>query len=341
MGENKLIQTVTKSLNEEKGISAENAAEIMELIMTGEVPKTQLASFLTALHTYGEKADVIAECSKIMQNYAKPVPIKNVIDICGTGGDGADTFNVSTAASFVVAGAGARVAKHGNRAMSSKCGSADILEELGANLDLDGKQVAEIIERCGFGFLFAQKFHPAMKHVAGVRRELGIPTIFNLLGPLTNPANPKGQLAGVGSKQIAPLMAEAFKLRNLERAMVVHSNDGLDEISISAPTTVWKIEKDTITEEEIRPQDFGMETCPLEAVSGGSPKDNARTLQAVLAGKEGPVTDFVLLNSAAACYVAGIVEQLEDGLIVAKKAISSGKARKVAEDFIALTQEQL
>ena len=225
--------------------------------------------------------------------------------------------------------------------MSSKCGSADILEELGANLDLDGKQVAEIIERCGFGFLFAQKFHPAMKHVAGVRRELGIPTIFNLLGPLTNPANPKGQLAGVGSKQIAPLMAEAFKLRNLERAMVVHSKDGLDEISISAPTTVWKIEKDTITEEEIRPQDFGMETCPLEAVSGGSPKDNARTLQAVLAGEEGPVTDFVLLNSAAACYVAGIVEQLEDGLIVAKKAISSGKARKVAEDFIALTQEQL
>jgi anthranilate phosphoribosyltransferase len=336
-----LIQKAIKSLTEGEGISSTVAASIMESIMTGELPDAQIAAYLATLHAHGEDPDVVAECSKIMQNHARPVQVENVIDICGTGGDGIDTFNVSTAASFVVAAAGARVAKHGNRAMSSNCGSADILEELGANLDLNGLQIKEIIEECGFAFLFAQKFHPAMKHVAKVRQELGIPTIFNLLGPLTNPAYPKGQLAGVGSKHIATLMAEALRLRKLERSIVVHSHDGLDEISISAPTTLWVIENDKIVEKEIKPQDFGMEYYPLSAVRGGTPKENAQTLKAILVGAEGPVTDFVILNAAAGCYVAGIVNTIEAGVRVAKNAITSGKAQKVASDFISLTQKKL
>jgi anthranilate phosphoribosyltransferase len=274
-----------------------------------------------------------------MQAHAEPVPVADVIDICGTGGDGIDTFNVSTAAGFVVAGAGARVAKHGNRAMSSQCGSADILEALGARLDLGGAAAARVIEECGFCFLFAQRFHPAMKHVAGPRRELGVRTVFNLLGPLTNPARPKGQLAGVGAKALAPLMAEAFRLRGMERAMVVHSADGLDEISPAGVTYTWTVSGDAVTPGEVTPETFGLPAHPLASVRGSGPAENAAALRAVLGGAEGPVTDFVLMNAAAACHVAGLAPDLSAGVDVAREAIASGRALNVLDRYVALSQE--
>ncbi len=334
-----VMQDVIRSLVEQGSIDGGQAAAAMEAIMTGSATPAQIGAFLAALRIRGETAEVIAACSRVMQSHAEPVPIEDVIDICGTGGDGIDTFNVSTAAGFVVAAAGGRVAKHGNRAMSSRCGSADILEALGARTDLSGEQAARAIESCGFAFLFAQRFHPAMRHVAGPRRELGIRTLFNMLGPLTNPAKPRGQLAGVGALNLAPLMAEALLLRGMHRAMVVHSADGLDEISPSGVTHTWMIADGGIEQRGIRPADFGLPEHPLATVLGGAPDENAGKLLGVLDGAEGPVTDFVLLNAGAACYVAGLAPDLESGARLSAEAIASGRAREVLDQYVALTQE--
>jgi anthranilate phosphoribosyltransferase len=274
-----------------------------------------------------------------MQRHAEPVPTADVIDVCGTGGDGIDTFNVSTAAGLVAAGAGARVAKHGNRAASSKCGSADLLEALGANLQLGGAQVAQVIDGCGFAFLFAQRFHPAMRHVGGPRREIGIRTAFNLLGPLSNPAKPKRQLVGVGARALGPLVAQALALRGMERAIVVHSADGLDEISPAGMTHAWVVGEGAVAERELRPADFDLPEHPLDRVRGGSPEANAGTLQAVLDGAEGPMTDFVVMNTSAALFAAGLAADFPTGTHMAREAIASGRAREVLDRYVALSQE--
>jgi len=334
-----VIQDAIKALVDGDGLTAELARGAMEELMTGSATPSQVGAFLAGLRIRGETPEVVAACAEVMQSHADPVPAPDVIDICGTGGDGADTINVSTAAGIVVAAAGGRVAKHGNRAMSSRCGSADVLEALGARLDLDGPKVAQAIDSCGFAFLFAQQFHPAMKHVAGPRRELGVRTVFNMLGPLTNPARPRGQLAGVGAKHLAPLMAQAFALRGMERAMVVHSADGLDEISPAGVTYAWIVSDGKVTEKELQPADFGLPAHPLTSVAGGDPADNARTLLAVFDGEEGAIADFVVMNAAAACYVAGLASDFRSGAELAREAIASGRARKVLDRYIAVTQE--
>ena len=334
-----VMQAAIRALVEQGTLSSDQAAGAMEAIMTGSATPAQIGAFLAALRVRGETAEVVAACATVMQSHAEPVPVRDVIDICGTGGDGIDTFNVSTAAGFVVAGAGARVAKHGNRAMSSKCGSADLLEALGAKTDLGGEQVAQVINACGFCFLFAQRFHPAMRHVAGPRREIGVRTVFNMLGPLTNPARPRGQLAGVGARNLGPLMAEAFRLRGMERAIVVHSADGLDEISPAGITHAWLVGDGAVTERELMPSDFELPTHLLETVLGGSAEENAGTLLAVLDGAEGPMTDFVLMNAGAAAYVAGLAEDFASGTRLARESIASGRAREVLDRYILLTQE--
>jgi anthranilate phosphoribosyltransferase len=259
-----------------------------------------------------------------------------VIDICGTGGDGIDTINVSTAAGFVVAAAGVRVAKHGNRAASSKCGSADVLEALGARIDLGGEQVARVINGCGFGFLFAQRFHPAMRHVGGPRREIAVRSMFNILGPLSNPANPRAQLVGVGARAIGPIVAEALALRGMERAMVVHSNDGLDEISPAAATHAWIVGDGAVAERDITPGDFGLALNTLESVAGGDPQKNAGDILAILDGADGPRADFVVMNAAAALYVGGKATDFGSGVSLAREVIASGRAREVLDHYVAL-----
>jgi len=333
------IQDAIRALLDDREIAGAVAAAALETIMSGEATEAQIGAYLAGMREYGETAEVVAACWEVMEQHAEPIAVDNVVDLCGTGGDGADTFNVSTAAGFVVAGAGARVAKHGNRAASSRCGSADLLEALGARIDLGGEALAPIIEACGFGFLFAQRFHPAMRHVGGPRREIGTRTIFNVLGPISNPARPRAQLTGVGSAPLGPLFAEAFRLRGLERAMVVHSADGLDEISPAAATHAWILEDGAIREEELTPASFGLEGGALSAVAGGSPEENAETLRQVLAGEGGEAGEFVILNAAAGCYVAGLVDDLADGATLARDSIASGKARAVAETYVALTQE--
>ncbi|HET7738773.1 MAG TPA: anthranilate phosphoribosyltransferase [Tepidiformaceae bacterium] len=334
-----VIQECIRSLADGAGVTGEQVAGAMEEIMGGHATPAQIGGFLTGLRMHGETAEVVAAASKVMQAHAEPIAVADVIDICGTGGDGIDTFNVSTAAGFVVAGAGVRVAKHGNRAASSKAGSADLLEALGARIDIGGEQVARVIEGCGFGFLFAQRFHPAMRHVGGPRRELGIRTVFNLLGPLTNPANPKGQLAGVGAASLGPLMAGAFALRGMERAMVVHSSDGLDEISPATATKAWIVEDGEVRERVISPADFGVAAHELDEVAGGDAAENAATLRLVLGGKPGAMADFVVINAGAALYVAGVADDFDTGAEMARDSISSGKAKDVMERYVALTNE--
>ena len=333
------IQEAITALVDRGGIEPDEAAAALETIMSGDATPAQIGAFLAGMRAHGETPEIVAACWAVMERHAEPIAAGNVVDLCGTGGDGADTFNVSTAAALVVAGAGGRVAKHGNRAASSNCGSADLLEALGARIDLGGEAVAKVIEGCGFGFLFAQRFHPAMRHVGGPRRELGTRTIFNVLGPISNPARPRAQLTGVGSAEIGPLFAEAFRIRGLDRAVVVHSADGLDEISPAAATHAWILEGGALREEDLTPDTFGMEGGSLEDVAGGSPEENAETLRAVLAGQGGPVADFVTLNAGAGCWVAGLADSFAEGAALAREAVASGRARAVAESYVRLTQE--
>ena len=333
------MQEAIRALVESNNLSGAQAAAALEEIMTGAATPAQIGAFLAGLRMRGETPEIIAACLEVTQRHAELVPVDDVIDIVGTGGDGMDTFNVSTTAALVVAGAGVRVAKHGNRAASSKCGSADVLEELGANLDLSGEQAAGVIESCGFCFLFAQRFHPAFRHVGGPRRELGTRTIFNVLGPLTNPARPRAMHVGVGAKALGPVMAEAFRLRGLPRALVIHSAEGLDEISPEGKTFGWSVENGTVTEVQLHPADFGLAPHPVTAVVGGDAVQNSGALLAVLDGSDGPVTDFVLLNAAAALVVAGAAQDYIAGVAIARDSIGSGRAREVLDNYVALSRE--
>ena len=322
-----------------RSLSEDEAAAVMRDIMSGEATPAQIGAFLVALRLKGETVDEIVGMARVMREHALKVPmVEALVDTCGTGGDASGTFNVSTAAAFVVAAAGGRVAKHGNRAMTSACGSADVLEALGAKIDLGPEQVARCLREVGFGFMFAQAFHPAMKHVAGPRREIGVRTVFNVLGPLTNPAGAAHQLLGVARAELAPLLAEALGRLGARHALVVHGHGGLDELSLSGPSSVHELRDGALREYAVSAEDVGLSPAPNEAVRGGSPKENAAALRGALDGKAGPLRDITLLNAAAALVAADLAGDLKDGVARAARAIDSGAAREKLDAFVALTR---
>ena len=313
----------------------------MDVIMSGEATPSQIGGFITGLRMKGETADEIAGAAAVMRQKATPIEptMKNgdlLIDTCGTGGDSSGTFNISTASALVAAGAGAIVAKHGNRSISSKCGSADVLEALGVNITIDPADVARCIETVGIGFLFAPGLHGAMKHAIGPRRELGIRTIFNILGPLTNPAGARAQLLGVYDPKLCAVMAEVLKSLGSERAMVVHGS-GLDEISISGSTDIAILEDGVVSRRRIVPEDLGIKRAALEDIRGGDADENASIIRDVLSGKPGPRRDVVVVNSAASLIVAGIAKDFKDGIEKASDSIDSGRAAGKLEELVSFT----
>lgn len=326
-------------VNERRDLTEAEAAAAMHEILTGEATPAQLGAFLVALRLKGETVDEIAGMAGVMREHALRVEVEGpLLDTCGTGGDERGTFNVSTAAAFVAAGAGVRIAKHGNRAMSSGCGSADVLEALGANIDLTPEQVAECIRRTGFGFMFAQAFHPAMKHAAGPRREIGVRTVFNILGPLTNPAGAQHHLLGVARPEIAPKIAAALQRLDGSHSLVVHGNDGVDELSISGPSSIQDVRDGRIREYTVSPKDAGLPTAPAEGIRGGTPDENAAILRDIFRGVQGPMRDVVVLNAAAALVAADVAKDLEAGARLAADVIDSGVAGKKLEDWVETTK---
>ena len=333
-------QAIDAIVSHGRSLSEDEAAAVMRDIMSGEATPAQIGAFLVALRLKGETVDEITGMARVMREHALSVPaagLSGLVDTCGTGGDASGTFNVSTAAAFVVAGAGVPVAKHGNRAMTSACGSADVLEALGAKIDLDPEQVAQCIREVGIGFMFAQSFHPAMKHVAGPRREIGVRTVFNVLGPLTNPAGAAHQLLGVARPELAPLLAQALRRLGARHALVVHGHGGLDELSLSGPSIVHELRDGVLREYSVSPEEVGLLQAPNEAVRGGSPKENAAALRDVLDGKSGPLRDITLLNAAAALVAGDLAADLQDGVRLAARAVDSGAAREKLDAFVKLT----
>jgi anthranilate phosphoribosyltransferase len=333
-----LIREAIVKLAAGHALSQAEASAAMEEIMSGEATPAQIASFVTALRFKGESVDEIAGLARVMRLRAVHVATPHtVVDTCGTGGDASGTINVSTIAAFVAAGAGARVAKHGNRAMSSQAGSADVLEALGVRLDVGPEGVARCIDEVGIGFMFAQAFHPAMRHAAAPRREIGIRTVFNILGPLTNPARARHQVVGVGDGALLQRMAGALAALGSRHAMVVHGGDGLDEITLSGPTKVAEVVDGQVREYEVVPEDVGLDRVPSAALAGGSPEENARAARRVLGGEQGPHRDVVVLNAAAALLAADIVSDLRSGVARAVESIDSGAAQKRLEGLVRIT----
>jgi anthranilate phosphoribosyltransferase len=316
-----------------KDISKKNAYEIALSIMNGEATDAQIATLITALRMKGETVDEITGFVKAMRDKVTKIkaPKKYLIDTCGTGGDGAGTFNISTISAIVAAGAGCVVAKHGNRSVSSQCGSADLLKELGIKIDLKPARVEKCIKEAGVGFLFAPLLHPAMKHAIGPRREMGVRTIFNILGPLTNPAGAKRQLLGVYSKELTTPIANVLANLKSIHCMVVHGEDGLDEITTTGKTYVSELKNGKVTEYTISPEDFGMTRRIPEDLKGGTPEINAKIALNLLRGGTGGKREITVLNSGAAIYVAGKAKSLAEGIEKAKESIDSGKALEKLE----------
>ncbi|MEE1312644.1 MAG: anthranilate phosphoribosyltransferase [Lachnospiraceae bacterium] len=313
----------------------------MDEIMTGEASQIQIAAFLTALSLKGETIEEITAAASGMKDHAIQLQHDmDVLEIVGTGGDHSNSFNISTTSAFVVSAAGIPVAKHGNRAASSQSGAADVLEALGVNLMIDEQKSKKILEEIGMCFLFAQKYHPAMRFVGPVRKELGIRTIFNILGPLTNPAGANMQLLGVYSKDLIEPMAHTLNNLGVKNAMVVYGQDGLDEISVSAPTTVCEIRNGKMQTYEITPEQFGMKRCKKEELVGGTAKENAAITRAILSGEKGARRDAVVLNSAAAMLIANAQLSMKDAIELANDMIDSKKALQQLEAFIRLTNEE-
>ncbi|MDE6024208.1 MAG: anthranilate phosphoribosyltransferase [Lachnospiraceae bacterium] len=320
-------------------ITRDEALSVMDEIMGGEATPAQVGAFLSGLHIKGETVEEIAACAEGMRKFALKVDRegKDVIDIVGTGGDCSNTFNISTAAAFVVSAAGTAVAKHGNRAASSKCGTADCLEALGVNLMVDAEENKEVLNNTNMCFMFAQKYHTAMKYVGPVRKDIGIPTVFNILGPLTNPAENTHQLLGVYSEELVQPIAEALKNLGLKGAMVVYGKDCMDEISLSAPTIVCELKDGEITRYEITPEQFGMKRCEKTALVGGTPEENAQIIKDIFAGKlTGAKRDIVVLNAAAAFHVTKNIT-IEEGIELANEMIDSGAATRQLDAFIKAT----
>jgi anthranilate phosphoribosyltransferase len=327
-GEMGMIVAAIGKLIEQQDLTEEEAAQVMRQIMEGGATPAQIAAFLIALRVKGETIEEITGCARVMREKATPIraPYPNMIDTCGTGGDGSQTFNISTTAAFVVAGAGVPVAKHGNRAMSSRCGSADLLQALGVAIELSPEMAETCLAEVGITFLFAPLFHSAMKYAIGPRREIGVRTVFNILGPLTNPAGAKQQILGVSRKELAEPMARVLGNLGSTRALVVHGADGLDEITTTGETHITALDAGTLVSYTISPEQFGLRRAPLGALVGGDAQQNAAITLSVLEGKPGPHRDVVLLNAAAALAVAGTATDLEAGLPLAAQAIDSGAA---------------
>jgi anthranilate phosphoribosyltransferase len=329
-----------KAVTERRDLSSNEMTSVMRTIMTGEATQAQIGGFLIGLRMKGETVDEIAAAAGVMRDLAAQVSVSvsPLVDTCGTGGDASNTFNISTSSAFVVAAAGGYVAKHGNRSVSSKSGSADVLEAAGVNLQLTPAQVAECIEKVGVGFMFAPAHHSAMKHAIGPRKEMGVRTIFNLLGPLTNPAGAPNQVMGVFAEQWLEPLANVLKKLGSRHVMVVHSNDGMDEISISAPTQVAELKDGQVTRYEIEPEQFGIARHPIETLAVTDVNQSLQIVQDVLNGQSGPASDIVALNAGAAIYTAGLVDNLKAGVAKAQEVIDSGDAKAKLDALVALTQ---
>jgi anthranilate phosphoribosyltransferase len=328
-------------LCDKREIFYDEMVDLMRQVMEGKVPPVQLAAILMGLHVKTESVSEIAAAASVMREYSTKVDaggLEHLVDTCGTGGDKAHTFNISTTAAFVSAAAGARVAKHGGRAVSSQSGSADVLESLGVHLALSPEQVALCLREVGVGFMFAPNHHPAMKHAAPVRKELGMRTILNILGPLTNPAGAPNQVMGVFHADLVGIQARVLKMLGSRHVMTVHGHEGLDEITITGPTHVAELKHDFITEYTIEPKQFGLDVAPIEAIQVKDPAESKARVEAVLANEAGPSRDVVVLNSAAALYVSGVAGSLWDGVALARDAIASGAARAKLDQLVRFTR---
>ena len=334
-------QEAINRLCDKREIFYDEMVDLMRQVMEGKVPPVQLAAILMGLHVKSESVSEIAAAASVMREFSTKVDaggVEHLVDTCGTGGDKAHTFNISTTAAFVSAAAGARVAKHGGRSVSSQSGSADVLEALGVNLALTPEQVALSIREVGLGFMFAPNHHPAMKHAAPVRKELGMRTILNILGPLTNPAGAPNQVMGVFHEDLVGIQARVLKMLGSRHVLIVHGHEGLDEITITGPTQVAELKHDFITDYTIEPKQFGLDVAPIESIQVKGPAESKARVESVLANDPGPSRDVVLLNAAAALYVSGVAGSLWDGVAMARDALASGAARAKLDQLVAFTR---
>ncbi len=335
-----MIKEAIEAMVNGRSLSFEQTASVMEEIMTGEATPAQIGAFVTALRIKGETVDEIAGLASVMQAKTTPVAVTSpVVDTCGTGGDGCWSFNISTTAAFIVAGAGLKVAKHGNRAMSSRCGSADVLEALGVKIEIGAKAVAQSVETVGIGFMFAPNFHPAMKYAAGPRREIGIRTVFNILGPLTNPARAKFQVIGVPSRDLGQKIASVLHRLGTKHSLVVHGTDGMDEISICGKSLVWDISQHGVSAPyEVLPEDLGFMKASVTQIRGGTPRQNARILRGILGGEVGVRRNIVIMNAAAALVAGNRAADLKEGVCIAERTLDSGQALGKLDQLVKFSQ---
>jgi anthranilate phosphoribosyltransferase len=343
-----ILDALHRIANHRESLTRIEARTVMAEVLSGQCTDAQVAALLVALHMKGETVEEIVGFAEAIRAAASPMNLHSALDVsgtgrdalvdtCGTGGDASGTFNISTATAFVVAGAGVRVAKHGNRSVTSKCGSADVMEALGVNIGLPADRLGECLREAGIAFLFAPAMHSAMKHVQTARRELRLRTVFNLLGPLTNPAGASAQVVGVYSLELVERLAEALSMLGLHRALVVHGLDGLDEITITGPTRIAEVREGNVRTYEVKPEEFGMKRAPIESISGGGADANAAIIREILAGKKSPRRDVVLLNAAAALVAAGKADHLSDALPLVAKSVDSGAAASKLEALIRFT----
>ena len=334
-----MIKEAIQTLVSGRSLTVAEAASVMEEIMGGEATPAQIGAFVTALRLKGETVDEIVGLARTMRAKALQVTISEpVVDTCGTGGDNLATFNISTAAALVTAGAGLKVAKHGNRAMSSQCGSADVLEALGVKIDLNAEQVRSCLQEVGIGFMFAPVFHPAFKHAAAPRREIGIRTVFNILGPLTNPAGAKAQVLGVADGRLVEKMASVLQGLGSKHVLVVHGEDGLDELTINGKSQVAELKDGRVDSYSVSPEDFGLLEASLDSLRGGNVEENTALLRSMLGGTPGPQRDVVLMNAAAALLAGDRVETLKQGVALAGEVVDNGQALAKLEQLAEFSQ---
>jgi len=335
------IQEALNDLLAYKDLSSLDMQTVMRSIMSGEVSAAQIAGFMVALRMKGETVDEIAAAAQVMRDLSSKVliDVDTLVDTCGTGGDGSSTFNVSTASALVAASAGVKIAKHGNRSVSSKCGSADVLEALGVKLDLTPEQMSACVQQVGIGFMFAPMYHGSMKHAIAPRKELGVRTIFNLLGPLTNPAGAKRQVLGVFSDEWLEPIAEVLRALSSQHVLVVHAQDGLDEFSITGPTNVCELRDGDITRYQVIPEDMGLERASLDLIKVNDVQESVAMIRALLAGEAGAAADIVALNAGAAIYVAGISTDLSAGVALAKQKLLGGEAATTLQQLVSFSQQ--
>jgi len=335
-----IIDAISKII-EGFDLSKREMVDVMSQILNGQASDAQIAAFMTALRLKGETVEEIAGAAQVMRDKARKISAKteNIVDTCGTGGDGAKTFNISTTAAFIAAGAGVTVAKHGNRSVSSQSGSADVLKALGVNIDVEERKVEQCLNEIGIGFLFAPKLHGAMKHAIGPRREIKIRTIFNILGPLSNPAGAKNQLIGVYDPKLTGVLANVLKDMGSKHVMVVHGKDGMDEITLTTTTSISELKNNVIKEYYFNPRDYGLALCKPADLLGGDSEENAKITTSILLGVKGPQRDIALLNAAAAIMVAQKADSFPLALSLAEESIDSGAAYRKLEKLIKLTQE--